>query len=397
LEGRILEHYATESAERYPGPLTVLISGQSASASEIFAGAMKFHHRALIIGSPFTFGKGTAQNYIELAKTSRSEPNDVSNWGTLRLTYERFYQPNGQAVQRTGIAADIVLPQIKAPGFKREELLPHALPAESVPAPAAAVPVGIKNPITLQLCTQLRQRAEEDIGKLPEWSLYQREREFYDALWSKNDHSLQLVKSRTEYSETERKAAALRADRRKLAHDLGFQTETIEIGSVQTAINEHRAHLTALTTASGEPRFDHLEHGGFIFKTEKGLARRIWVNQIEYQRFLGNSEQLATAFAVGSGLPRTTAEMYKTFQTISLLEEPTENKIIECFATSLAPKPDPAIIRKGIEAVLLRMTEIDGDLRRHRPALDVQLREALRLTACWSEILAGTHVEAYPQ
>jgi carboxyl-terminal processing protease len=397
LEGKVKEHYATEPAEPYQGPLVVLTSAHSASASEIFAGTMKFNRRALIVGSPSTFGKGTAQNYIELAKTSRSEPNDVNTWGTLRLTYERFYQPDGKAVQCNGIAADIVLPQINNPGFEREAALPHALPAESVPAPAAAVPVaGIKNPITPQLCAQLRLRTEGNIGKLPEWSIFQREKEFYENLMTSGSHSMQLQKRQAEQSEIENKGAALRSERRKLASALVYSTETIEIESVENAIAVHRNHLASLTLASGESALNHLEHGGFIYKTDKDLFRRLWLNQIEYARFLGDAEPLAAAFTSGSGLSKTPEQMYKTLQALSLLEEPAEHTVLACFTLEPSAKPDPVAVRKGVEAVLLRMTEIEGDFRRHRAALDVQLRECLRITADWSELLASPPAEARP-
>ncbi len=397
LDGKRIEHFATESPDPYSGPFVILTSERSASASEIFAGAMKFHHRALIVGSPATFGKGSVQNYIELSKTNRSQPDDAATWGTLRLTHERFFQPDGQPVQRKGITADIVLPQDKNPDFKREEALPHALAAVALPAPASAVPSdSIKNPITPALSNQLRQQTENNIAKLPEWSLWQREEKFYDNLMNDRSHALQLSKRRAEHADIEIKMAALRSERRKLAGEFGYATETIEIASVKDAIEAHRARLTSLTTAASGASLNRIGQNAFIFKTEKGNLRRIWLDQFDFNRFFGDSEPLAAAYTSGSGLPMTAAELKPILQTLALLEERTEPNILKCFAPPEPATADLVATRKGLEAMLLRMTEIDAELRRHRPALDVQLRESLRLATTWADTLETPSLEKHP-
>jgi len=397
LDGKRIEHFATESAEPYTGPFVILTSERSASASEIFAGAMKFHHRALIVGSPATYGKGSVQNYIELTKTNRSQPDDAATWGTLRLTHERFFQPDGQPVQRKGITADIVLPQDKNPDFKREETLPHALPAVSLPAPDSAVPTtSIKNPITPALCDQLRQHTEDNVRKLPEWSLWQREEKFYDDLANNRSHTLQFSKRLTEYTEAENKMAALRSERRKLAGEIGYATETIEIASVKNAINAHRAHLASLLAGTNEASLNRIEHDAFIFKTEKGMLRRIWLDQFEFDRFFGDSEPLAAAYSTGSGQPMTAAQMRQILKTLALLEEHTEQNIFKCFAPPAPHETDLVATRKGLEAMLLRVTEIDAELLRHRPALDVQVRESLRIATAWADTLETPAVEKHP-
>jgi len=80
-------------------PIVVLINGGSASASEIFAGAMQDHERATLLGSR-TFGKGSVQTIIPL-----------NGNGALRLTTSRYYTPSGRSIQARGIDPDIVVLQ----------------------------------------------------------------------------------------------------------------------------------------------------------------------------------------------------------------------------------------------------------------------------------------------
>ncbi len=96
-------------------PMAVVINGGSASASEIVAGAMKDHHRALIIGTQ-SFGKGSVQTIMP-----------VQGEGAIRLTTARYYTPSGRSIQALGVAPDIIVEQ-RAP----EEVDPSAEP-EAVP------------------------------------------------------------------------------------------------------------------------------------------------------------------------------------------------------------------------------------------------------------------------
>ena len=92
----------TDGKTYYSGPLVVLISRQSASASEIFAGAIKDYQRGLIIGDDHTFGKGTVQNM------SNSGPQ----LGATKITISKFYRPSGASTQLNGVKSDIVLPSL---------------------------------------------------------------------------------------------------------------------------------------------------------------------------------------------------------------------------------------------------------------------------------------------
>jgi carboxyl-terminal processing protease len=93
------------------GPLVVLISKFSASASEIFAGAIQDYGRGLIVGDHSTHGKGTVQSLLDLGQQLFRVPNSPP-MGALKITMQQFYRPNGDSTQKRGVLADIELPSL---------------------------------------------------------------------------------------------------------------------------------------------------------------------------------------------------------------------------------------------------------------------------------------------
>jgi len=121
----------------YAGPLAVLVDRNSASASEIFAGAIQDYDRGLILGEP-TFGKGTVQTLVELGRFLRSR-EDI---GRLRLTMAQFFRIEGGSTQHRGVTPDIVFPTAKGATEHGERALENALPWASI-KPAAHVAMGM--------------------------------------------------------------------------------------------------------------------------------------------------------------------------------------------------------------------------------------------------------------
>jgi carboxyl-terminal processing protease len=94
----------------YDGALVILVNSFSASASEIVAAAMQDYKRAIIMGSPSTFGKGTVQTVIELDNMINSTYQSFKPLGVLLITIQKFYRINGGATQLKGVTPDIILP-----------------------------------------------------------------------------------------------------------------------------------------------------------------------------------------------------------------------------------------------------------------------------------------------
>lgn len=105
--GQLLRSHRARAAGTRPAwPMVVLVNSYSASASEIVAGALRDHKRAVIVGER-TFGKGSVQTIIELPDGS-----------AMKLTTARYYTPSGTSIQAAGIEPDVAIPQLKPEGVE---------------------------------------------------------------------------------------------------------------------------------------------------------------------------------------------------------------------------------------------------------------------------------------
>ncbi|HDZ48388.1 hypothetical protein LCGC14_0035340 [marine sediment metagenome] len=118
-QGRIQLYGDTEAGTLYDGPLGVLVNRLSASASEIFAGAIQDYGRGLVLGTS-TFGKGTVQTL-----------NDLSH-GQIKLTRAKFYRISGDSTQNRGVEPDITFPSLIDPERIGESSLDNALAWDTV-------------------------------------------------------------------------------------------------------------------------------------------------------------------------------------------------------------------------------------------------------------------------
>lgn len=114
----------SETAVPWKGPMVVLTSRLSASASEIVSGALQDYKRAVIVGADHTFGKGTVQAMINLP----------GNLGATKVTTGMFFVPAGQSTQQRGVPADVVLPSVFSTKDLGEASLDYSLPPKSVAA-----------------------------------------------------------------------------------------------------------------------------------------------------------------------------------------------------------------------------------------------------------------------
>lgn len=127
-ENRIEVQADDDPTVLYSGPLVVLTNRFSASASEIFAGAIQDYHRGVVVGES-TYGKGTVQTVIDLNRFI----NDANNQaGELKLTFQKFYRVTGSSTQNKGVTPDVKLPTALDPEQFGESASPSALPWDEI-------------------------------------------------------------------------------------------------------------------------------------------------------------------------------------------------------------------------------------------------------------------------
>jgi carboxyl-terminal processing protease len=110
-DGRVRPYNDPDPTIAWAGPLVVLTSKFSASASEIFAGAIQDYGRGLIVGDHSTHGKGTVQSLLEIGHELFPLPN-APQMGALKITMQQFYRPLGDSTQKRGVLADVELPAL---------------------------------------------------------------------------------------------------------------------------------------------------------------------------------------------------------------------------------------------------------------------------------------------
>ena len=171
-DGNIKSHDDVDPAVAYTGPLVVLCNRLSASASEIFAGAIKDYKRGIVIGDTTTHGKGTVQNVMAVPPRLLSFLTDDKSRGALKLTINQFYRVNGDSTQRVGVPSDVVLPSMIDHLDLGEEFLDNALPFDRVAA-ANFDPVG--GMLGDGILSDLRQRSAARISKDEEFQRLNRD------------------------------------------------------------------------------------------------------------------------------------------------------------------------------------------------------------------------------
>ncbi len=181
----------------YKGPMALLVNRLSASASEIFAGAMQDYHRALIIGGQ-TFGKGTVQTIQPL------------NHGELKLTLAKFYRVSGQSTQHQGVLPDIDYPSIIDTKEIGESALPEAMPWDTIRAAIKPAVDPFKPYIT-----QLKSEHDVRTAKDAEFVFIRDKLALAQKLMTEKTVSLNEAERRAQHADIEAKQLAMENIRRK--------------------------------------------------------------------------------------------------------------------------------------------------------------------------------------
>ncbi|MDR0902687.1 MAG: carboxy terminal-processing peptidase, partial [Opitutaceae bacterium] len=266
--GKVKVDSSAKTDITYDGPLAVLVSKFSASASEIVAGALKNYGRAIIIGDSSTHGKGSVQQLIEMKDALPFMARAGLKTGAVKLTIQKFYLPAGESTQLRGVVPDIILPSIDDYLPVGEAELPRALAWDEIkPAPFNGGPLSPVVFEPLKTASVERQKTFEEFSYLNK-----------SIDWFKNRQAEKILSLNLAEREKQRAAdksfhKEMDLERNRLAAAVGYTTREFSLVPPKPAETETNAEKTpaAENAIPGEAKLETNENTT-VAKTGDGNA-----------------------------------------------------------------------------------------------------------------------------
>jgi len=266
--GRIEEGRNLHTDMVWSGPLAVLVNRNSASASEIFAGAIQDYGRGVIVGEN-TYGKGTVQNLVDLDQMSQHEK---PTFGELKMTIQQFFRVDGESTQLRGVTPDINFPITVDFDQNGEQTYDNALAWTSIPA-ANYTPTSDLKTIVPMLAARHDARA----GKAPEWQALTADISDWRKVRKETTISLNEQTRRAERDEQEKKRLErhpkiVQAEKAKDVHKIAAEHSTHDSWAEANAIRKIGAQPEDATDNSvAEPKDEPRTDDG-LQADERGLT-----------------------------------------------------------------------------------------------------------------------------
>jgi carboxyl-terminal processing protease len=240
---KVLRTPALDNEITYSGPMAVLTSHASASASEILAAALQDYGRAVIIGNKSTFGKGTVQSVVDLDQYMPSIMRAFKP-GSLKLTIQKFYRVTGGSTQDRGVIPDIRLPSMMDLMDLTEASLKNAMPYDEI-EPAAFQRMDTVQPVLKRLASASAER----VAASPEFAYIREDMERHKKQQADKSISLNENARRAEKKEDDDRIQARKAQR--LARKKPKLTETeITLASIDGKPTPPAVALSSATKAA---------------------------------------------------------------------------------------------------------------------------------------------------
>jgi len=233
--GKIKSHDDEEAGLVYGGPLVVVCNRLSASASEIFAAAIKDYGRGIVIGDKTTHGKGTVQNVMPVSSQMFKMIPGGKDRGAVKLTINQFYRVNGDSTQHRGVESDVVIPSLIDNMDLGESFLDNALAFDHVPAARhAQLPF-----VNAQLVGTLRDNSQKRIAVDPKFQQTLKDIDRYLARKSRKSVSLNEDNLRAEREEDK---AAKEVEKEEEEHETKSETAPV---FAKTEYNNELLYITS--------------------------------------------------------------------------------------------------------------------------------------------------------
>ena len=261
----------------YTGPMAVLVSRFSASASEIVAGALQDYGRAVVVGDSSTHGKGSVQTVIEMKNVVADLARAPVKTGATKLTVQKFYLPDGHSTQLKGVVPDIVLPSIDEFLPIGERDLPHALVWDEIPSS-----VFDGKPLSPKILTPLRTDSQVRQAKLEEFALLKKNIDWFKSKQELKTVSLNIEERRAQKATDSTFRKSMDKEKERLAKsDYPFREFNLGIPPVKKTEDKKKAGADdddseiSTFTDDGYGKFDiHLRETLRILSDAVDLGRK---------------------------------------------------------------------------------------------------------------------------
>ena len=233
--GKVKTHDDDETGVAYAGPLMVVCNRLSASASEIFAAAIKDYGRGIVVGDKTTHGKGTVQNVMPVTNQMFRLTPGGRDRGSVKLTINQFYRVNGDSTQNRGVESDVVLPSLIDHMDLGESFLDNALAFDHInPTPQAQLKYA-----SPQIITALKANSQQRVAAEPKFQQTLKDIDRY--LARKNRKSVSLNEE-TLRAERDDDKAAKEVEKEEEEHETKADTAPV---FAKTEYNDELLHVAS--------------------------------------------------------------------------------------------------------------------------------------------------------
>jgi carboxyl-terminal processing protease len=391
FDGEVEEDWDRNVEVAWDGPLVVLVSRASASASEIVAGALQSLGRAIVVGDESTHGKGTVQAPIDLRNSMRTLPySSALEVGTVKITVQQFFLPNGDSTQSRGVLADIALPSASMFMLEGEADLDNALSWDHI-APIVYELPERKNPdfalVQDSLLESLMQKSRQRQDTLEEFDYLKRNVAWYKQRHDQKTVSLNIDERRMEKDELEQLRDVFEEQRDELSAKLAYEAEAVDLDLTMEKDQAHQAKLHSTVLPNGEKRANQFYQKVFYYQApDDEEIHEIWVEYFDYEEALDAAASVAEVLSEASGTVIPEEQAREILTRFKNLDRGTDFNVLAPFKEVLGEDLDEEAMLAAMPAFFTRMVEIDPDILLERPKLDIPLRESLRIVQDWINV-----------
>lgn len=391
FDGEVEEDWDRNEKVAWDGPLVVLVSRSSASASEIVAGALQSLGRAVVVGDKSTHGKGTVQAPIDLRNAMRRLPfGDTLQVGTVKITVQQFYLPNGDSTQNRGVLADIALPSANMFLLDGEADLDNALSWDQIQPIEFQLPERQDTDFAIlrnDLLGKLKQRSELRQADLEEFTYLQKNIAWFEERHEKDTVSLNLEERRREKEEIEEMRDFFEQRREDLSKELAYKVTPVDLDLTEKKEAAHQAKLRETPLPNGKPRANQFYQKVFYYQdSEDEKIHEIWVEYFDYEKALDELDAFTALFREAYD-PEISKEAIKDVLTrFKNRDLGSDFNVLKPFRQVLGESLDEDRMLAAMPAFFRKMVEVDPDVLLERSKLDVPLRESLRIISDWAEL-----------